>query len=152
MLITTLWAVVAGVAILIPLVIWRMKVAKRRRELMQHCVEAETLHDLLGPPQMVVVIDVRQPLDVLAYSEMIPGAKRIAPKEVLMNPDLIPREQDVVIYCTCPGEKTSWEILRQVQIHNYTRLKLLHGGLAAWKAKGYTVERYMDSFRLDSAK
>jgi 3-mercaptopyruvate sulfurtransferase SseA len=39
-----------------------------------------------------------------------------------------------------------------VQVHNYTRLKLLHGGLAAWKAKGYAVERYMDSFRLDSAK
>ena len=152
MLMTTLWAMVAGIAILIPLVIWRMKVAKRRRELMQHCVEAETLHDLLEPERRVVVIDVRQPLDVLAYSEMIPGAKRIAPKEVLMNPDLIPREQDVVIYCTCPGEKTSWEILRQVQVHNYTRLKLLHGGLAAWKAKGYAVERYMDSFRLDSAK
>ena len=152
MLITTLWAMVAGIAILIPLVIWRMKVAKRRRELMQHCVEAETLHGLLEPERRVVVIDVRQPLDVLAYSEMIPGAKRIAPKEVLMNPDLIPREQDVVIYCTCPGEKTSWEILRQVQVHNYTRLKLLHGGLAAWKAKGYAVERYMDSFRLDSAK
>jgi rhodanese-related sulfurtransferase len=143
---------VAGIAILIPLVIWRVKVAKRRRELLQHCVEAETLHDLLGPPQKVMVIDVRQPLDVLAYSEMIPGAKRVAPKEVLMNPELIPREQDVVIYCTCPGEKTSWEILRQIQVHNYTRLKLLHGGLAAWKAKGYAVERYMDSFRLDSAK
>ncbi len=152
MLMTTLWVMVAGIAILIPLVIWRVKVAKRRRELLQHCVEAETLHDLLGPPQKVMVIDVRQPLDVLAYSEMIPGAKRVAPKEVLMNPELIPREQDVVIYCTCPGEKTSWEILRQIQVHNYTRLKLLHGGLAAWKAKGYAVERYMDSFRLDSAK
>jgi rhodanese-related sulfurtransferase len=152
MLMTTLWIMVAGIAILIPLVIWRVKVAKRRRELLQHCVEAETLHDLLGPPQKVMVIDVRQPLDVLAYSEMIPGAKRVAPKEVLMNPELIPREQDVVIYCTCPGEKTSWEILRQIQVHNYTRLKLLHGGLAAWKAKGYAVERYMDSFRLDSAK
>jgi rhodanese-related sulfurtransferase len=152
MLMTTLWVVVAAVAVLLLLVVWRMKVAKQRRELMQHCVEAETLRDLLGPPQKVVVIDVRQPLDVLAYSEMIPGAKRIAPKEVMMNPDLIPREQDVVIYCTCPGEKTSWEILRQVQVHNYTRIKLLHGGLAAWKSKGYAVERYMDSFRLDSAK
>jgi len=152
MLITTLWVVVAVVVALLLLVVWRLKVAKKRRELLEHCVEAETLHDLLEPPQKVMVFDVRQPLDVLAYSEMIPGAKRIAPKEVLMNPALIPKEQDVVIYCTCPGEKTSWEILRQVQVHNYTRLKLLHGGLAAWKAKGYAVERYMDSFRLDSAK
>jgi Rhodanese-related sulfurtransferase len=149
---TTLWAIVAGVAILLLLVVWRMKVAKQRRELMQHCVEAEILHDLLEPERKVMVFDVRQPLDVLAYSEIIPGAKRISPKEVLMNPALIPKEQDVVIYCTCPGEKTSWEILRLAQNLQYTRLKLLHGGLEAWKAKGYAVERYMDSFRLDSAK
>src|SRR5215471_704859 len=114
MLMTTLWVVVAAIGALILFTLWRMRVARKRRELMEHCVEAETLHDLLGPPQKVMVFDVRQPLDVLAYSEMIPGAKRIAPKEVLMNPELIPREQDVVIYCTCPGEKTSWEILRQV--------------------------------------
>jgi rhodanese-related sulfurtransferase len=93
---------------------------------------------------------VRQPLDVLAYSEMIPGAKRIAPKEVLKNPSVFPREQDVVIYCTCPGEKTSWEILKQAKSHQYTRIKLLRGGLAAWKAKGYAVEQYLDSFRLDT--
>ena len=99
----------------------------------------------------MVVIDVRQPLDVLAYSEMIPGAKRIAPKEVMMNPDLIPREQDVVIYCTCPGEKTSWEIVHKAQALNYPRLKLLHGGLEAWKAKGYPVEPYKEAFHLDTA-
>jgi len=152
MLMTTLWVVVAVVVALLLFVVWRVRAAKKRREFMAHCVEAETLHDLLGPPKKVMVFDVRQPLDVLAYSEMIPGAKRIAPKEVLMDPTLIPKEQDVVIYCTCPGEKTSWEILRLAQNLQYTRLKLLHGGLEAWKAKGYAVERYMDSFRLDSAK
>jgi len=50
-----------------------------------------------------------------------------------------------------PPLVTSWEILRQAKSLQYTRIKLLRGGLAAWKAKGYTVERYMDSFRLDSA-
>lgn len=150
MLMTTLWVVVAVVVALLLVVAWRLKVAKQRRELMEHCVEAETLHDLLEPERKVMVFDVRQPLDVLAYSEMIPGAKRVAPKEVLMNPDLIPREQDVVIYCTCPGEKTSWEILRQAKSHQHTRIKLLHGGLAAWKSKGYPVEQYKDSFRLDT--
>jgi rhodanese-related sulfurtransferase len=148
MLLIAIWAVVAlGVLLFVA---WRIRVAKKRRELFAHCIEPDELHELLEPERKVMVFDVRQPLDVLAYSEMIPGAKRIAPKEVLKNPTVIPREQDVVIYCTCPGEKTSWEILRQAKNHQYTRIKLLHGGLAAWKAKGYAVERFMDSFRLDT--
>jgi 3-mercaptopyruvate sulfurtransferase SseA len=32
-----------------------------------------------------------------------------------------------------------------------TRVKFLKGGLAAWKAKGYPVERYDKSFHLDTA-
>jgi rhodanese-related sulfurtransferase len=149
MLLIAIWAVVALCILLF--VALRVRVAKKRRELFAHSIEPDELHELLEPERRVMVFDVRQPLDVLAYSEMIPGAKRVAPKEVLKNPEVIPREQDVVIYCTCPGEKTSWEILRQAKSLQYTRIKLLRGGLAAWKAKGYTVERYMDSFRLDSA-
>ncbi|WP_035350449.1 rhodanese-like domain-containing protein [Edaphobacter aggregans] len=148
MLLISIWAVVAlGVLLFVA---WRVWVVKKRRELFQHCIEPDELHELLEPEPKVMVFDVRQPLDVLAYSEIIPGAKRIAPKEVLKNPAVIPKEQDVVIYCTCPGEKTSWEILRRAKNLQYTRIKLLHGGLAAWKAKGYAVERYMDSFRLDT--
>lgn len=149
MLLIAIWAVVALGILLV--VAWRVRVAKKRRELLAHCIEPDELHELLEPEPKVMVFDVRQPLDVLAYSEKIPGSKRVSPKEVLKNPTVIPREEDVVIYCTCPGEKTSWEILRQARSHQYTRIKLLHGGLAAWKARGYAVERFMDSFRLDTA-
>lgn len=149
MLLIAIWAVAAlGVLLFVA---WRVRVAKKRRELFEHCIEPDELHDLLEPERRVIVFDVRQPLDVLAYSEMIPGSTRVSPKEVLKNPTVFPREQDVVIYCTCPGEKTSWEVLQRAKDHHYTRIKLLHGGLAAWKAKGYAVERYMDSFRLDTA-
>ena len=53
MLMTTLWVVVAVVIALLLFVAWRVKVARQRRELMEHCVEAETLHDLLEPERKV---------------------------------------------------------------------------------------------------
>ena len=33
---------------------------------------------------------------------------------------------------------------------NFTRVKMLRGGLEGWKAKGYPVERYDKAFRLDT--
>lgn len=128
----------------------RIKRARERRELEQHSIEAETLHDLLMENNQVLVFDVRQPLDLLAYSEMIPGATRVPPKQIMANPALIPREEEVVVYCTCPDDKTSREILRRALSLHFSRLKILRGGLGAWKAKGYSVEPYKDAFRLDT--
>jgi rhodanese-related sulfurtransferase len=129
----------------------RYKRLKERRELEQYTIEPEALHRLLSSNENVLVVDVRQPLDLLAYSEMIPGAKRIPPKEVIANPSLLPKEVDTVVYCTCNSEKTSKSILQFALAANLSRVKLLKGGLAAWKAKGYSVVPYVESFHLDTA-
>nr|WP_188554739.1 rhodanese-like domain-containing protein [Edaphobacter dinghuensis]GGG82222.1 hypothetical protein GCM10011585_27200 [Edaphobacter dinghuensis] len=128
----------------------RIKRGRERRELELHSIEPETLHDLLTANEKVHIFDVRQPLDLLAYSELIPGATRVPPKEVMANPSLIPREEDAVVYCTCPDDKTSREILQRALSLNFSRLKILRGGLGAWKAKGYPVVPYREAFRLDT--
>jgi len=128
-----------------------VKRARDRREVREHSIDPDTLHELLIPVRKVTVFDVRQPLDLLAHSEMIPGATRIAPKEVLENAALIPKEIDAVIYCTCVSDKTSRAILRKARALEFTRIKYLRGGLDGWKAKGYPVEPYTKSFHLDTA-
>jgi rhodanese-related sulfurtransferase len=129
----------------------RMKQVRDRRELEEYSIEPEALHSLLEKDKEVLVFDVRQPLDLLAHSEIIPGSKRIPPKEVLEQASLIPKEKDSVIYCTCPSEKTSREILHRARALQFSRIKFLRGGLAAWKAKGYPVELYDKPFHLDTA-
>lgn len=128
---------------------WRLRL-RRRREIESYAIDAEELHSLLAPEPKVQVLDVRLPLDVLAYSEMIPGAKRIAPKEILADPTLIPAHIDTVVYCTCASEQTSREIIQRALGMGFRRVKLLRGGLEGWKAKGYPVEPYKESFRLDT--
>jgi rhodanese-related sulfurtransferase len=124
---------------------------KRHRdktELERHSISVEELHLLLESDQEIFLFDVRQPLDLVAYPELIPRAQRIPPKEVLDKPALIPRDKDVVVYCTCPGDKTSRTVLRRALMLGFSRIKLLRGGLSAWKEKGYAVEPYKESFRL----
>jgi rhodanese-related sulfurtransferase len=146
----TLGAVAITLAVLCVLVILRWKNRSDRREMEQYSVTSEHLHELLASNQEVLVFDVRQPLDLLAYPEIIPRAQRIPPSEVIKNPSLIPEEKDVVVYCTCPGDKTSRIVLRRALKLHFRRVKLLKGGLAGWKARGYPVEPYKEVFHLHS--
>ncbi len=130
--------------------IYRMRVLKRRRDLEEHSIEPEELHALMEAKEEVLLFDVRQPLDLLAYSEIIPGATRIPPKEILEQHTLIPKEKESIVYCTCTSEKTSRMILERARELEFTRIKFLKGGLAAWKAKGYPVEPYEKPFHLDT--
>ena len=129
----------------------RMKQLRDRRELEKYSIDADELHALLESKKDIVVLDVRQPLDLLAHSEIIPGAVRIAPKEVMEQAASIPKDKDSVLYCTCVSEKTSRMVLRYAMRLNFPRIRFLKGGLAAWKAKGYPVEVYDKPFHLDTA-
>ena len=129
----------------------RMRRMRERREMEEHSIEAEALHALMEAKAEVLVFDVRQPLDLLAHSEIIPGATRISPKEIVEHSSLLPKEKDAVVYCTCASEKTSMMILKRALALDFKRIKFLKGGLDAWKAKGYPVVRYDTPFHLDTA-
>ena len=141
--------VVAAIVLIVGLL--RMRHLRRHRELEQHSVDVDELHALLESKKDIVVLDVRLPLDLLAHSEIIPGAVRIPPKEVMEDVQLIPKDKESVLYCTCVSEKTSRMVVNRALQLQITRVKFLKGGLAAWKAKGYPVERYDKSFHLDTA-
>jgi rhodanese-related sulfurtransferase len=138
-----------SVVILVALGFW-IKSRRDRRLLNEHTITPEGLHALLDSKQDVLIFDVRQPLDLLADSEIIPGATRLDPEKVIENPSLIPRESDSVVYCTCPSDATARRILNQALSLNFFRVKFLKGGLAGWKAKGYPVEPYNKPFHLDT--
>jgi len=145
----TLTIIGAGVLLLL-LVLW-VRRHRNKDELRDHRITAEELHELIDSHHDILVYDVRQPLDLLANLEIIPGARRIPPKEILENPRILPKDKDAVVYCTCPSDKTSREILRVALSQKFSRIKFLSGGLAAWKAKGYPVQQYTEAFHLDTA-
>jgi rhodanese-related sulfurtransferase len=143
---------IAAIIATLALIGFWIKSRKDRRELEEHSITPEALHTLLTSHQDVLIFDVRQPLDLLAESEIIPGATRLAPKEVIENPSLIPKEKDAVVYCTCPSDETARSILNRALALKFFRVRFLKGGLEAWKAKGYPVEPYNKPFQLDHGK
>ena len=136
------------VAVLVAAVL--MKRACDRREFERHTITPEALFALLASDRDALLVDVRQPLDLLGDSVIIPGSRRFSPREVRENPSLLPKDKDVVVYCICPSDKTSRSILRRAMAFGFLRIKFLKGGLDGWRAKGYPVEPYEKSFRLDS--
>lgn len=121
-----------------------------RREMEQHSITPEALHLLMASHPEVLVFDVRHSLDLLADSVIIPGARWVAPEVVRANPSLLPKESDLVVYCTCPSDKTSHIILRRALSMGFSRIKFLQGGIDGWRAKGFPVEPYEKPFHLYS--
>jgi rhodanese-related sulfurtransferase len=123
-----------------------------RRELERHAITPEALHALLAWNRDVLVVDVRQPLDLLGNSAIIPGAKWFVPRAVLDDPCLIPGRKDLILYCTCPGDKNSRAVLDRALAMGFSRISFLKDGLDGWRAKGYPVEPFEKPFRLDSGR
>jgi rhodanese-related sulfurtransferase len=121
-----------------------------RREFERHTITPEALHALLASDRDVLLVDVRYPLDLLGDSVIIPGAKRLSPRDVREDPSLLPKDRDVVVYCTCPSDKTSRVVLHRALALGFLRIRLLKDGLDGWRAKGYPVESYEKPLHLDS--
>lgn len=124
---------------------------RRRIELEQYSISPQDLYGLMHSDRRVLLFDVRQPLDLLANSTTIPGSLRVSPDELKRNPALIPRDEDVVVYCTCISDATAHHVIRRALSMHYTRARLLRGGLEAWRESGYPVEAYTMPFHLAPA-
>ena len=78
MAVAAICAIALGILIFGWITVRRLR-AKRRLE--ANSIEPEALYAQLNANQ-VLLYDVRQPLDFLAHPEIIPGATRIAPKDI----------------------------------------------------------------------
>ncbi|HEY0162395.1 MAG TPA: VTT domain-containing protein [Edaphobacter sp.] len=89
------------------------------------------------------IVDLRHPLDYLPDPRVLPGALRIGPNEIRKHSEIIPRDRDVVLYCTCPNEETSAKLALQLHNLGVYRVRPLRGGFDGWKEAGYPLEEYV---------
>ena len=93
---------------------------------------------------MPFIVDLRHPLDYLPDPRVLPGAVRIGPNEIAKRQAEIPRDRDVILYCTCPNEETSAKVALQLQKYGVHRVRPLHKGFDGWKYLGYPLEDYVE--------
>ncbi len=90
------------------------------------------------------IVDLRHPLDYLPDPRVLPGAVRIGPSEIEQRNKEIPRDRDVVLYCTCPSEETSAKVAMKLQKLGIYRVRPLRGGFDGWKDAGYPLDDYVE--------
>jgi membrane protein DedA with SNARE-associated domain/rhodanese-related sulfurtransferase len=126
--------------------IWKQrKFLQQVRELRLEPSELKTMLDYAETNKTPApfIVDLRHPLDYLPDPRVLPGALRIGPNELKQHSEIIPRDRDVILYCTCPSEETSAKLALQLHKMGVYRVRPLRGGFDGWKQAGYPLVDYV---------
>jgi rhodanese-related sulfurtransferase len=103
-------------------------------------ISAEQLRSLFDGGKEPVVVDLRSPAARGVDRRFIPGALAMDLGELARRFSELPKDREVIFYCTCPNEASAASAARQLIDLGYRRVRPLEGGLDAWIAAGYRVE------------
>ena len=128
--------VLVVIGIIIARVIRQQKFLRKIRTLRIEPTELKAMMDRGDNP---FIIDLRHPLDILPDPRVLPGAVQLRPNELIARNSEIPRDRDVVLYCTCPSEATSAKVALTMRRFGIERIRPLRGGFDGWKEQGYPL-------------
>ncbi len=130
-------AFVVVVAVLLVGRIWRQRAFLRKVRSMR--VAPQDLKKMMDNGEEVFIVDLRHPLDFLPDPRLLPGAVRLQPNEVVQRSAELPRDRDIIVYCTCPNEEASAKVALTMRRLGIERIRPLRGGFQEWKQLGYPL-------------
>jgi len=119
------------------------RILRRRmtlRELAAARLEPEELKRQLDAGELVYIVDLRHPLELLPDPFTLPGALLFSPDSLAARHLEIPRDRDVVLFCTCPSEATAAKTAMTLIKLGIERVRPLRGGYDEWKRLGFPVD------------
>lgn len=133
-----LLAIIAAFALIIILKWWQRQ--RFYRQLRMARISVEELRDLLDQGKLPVILDVRSPL-AQSQGGRIPGAIQIDARTFGETPPELSADGEVIVYCACPNEASAALVAKRLMQRGYSRVRPLQGGIDAWVAAGYAIER-----------
>jgi rhodanese-related sulfurtransferase len=88
----------------------------------------------------IVIIDLRPGAELDLDPSLIPGAVHLAMEEIDHRHHEIPRDREVIVYCSCPNEVSSARVALSLHRKGVTRVRPLLGGIDAWRELNYPLE------------
>jgi membrane protein DedA with SNARE-associated domain/rhodanese-related sulfurtransferase len=124
--------------LLLPVLTWKaVQFAKMVRELRFHSITPAQLKALMESGEKVAVIDLSRFEDDPEDSASIPGAWRGDPTRMRgKSRVLVPDDVTLVIYCRSTNDFVSARVATALRKRGVNRIRVLEGGLNAWKASG----------------
>jgi membrane protein DedA with SNARE-associated domain/rhodanese-related sulfurtransferase len=120
------------------------RIVRRRmflKELLAARLEPEDLKRQLDAGEPVYIVDLRHPLELLPDPFTLPGALHFSPDSLAARHHEIPRDRDIVLFCTCPSEATAAKTAMTLYKLGIERVRPLRGGYDEWKRLGFPVDQ-----------
>jgi rhodanese-related sulfurtransferase len=119
------------------------RVMRRRmvlKELVKARLEPEDLKQQLDAGKEFFIVDLRHPLELLPDPFTLPGARHFNPEALAARHLEIPRDRDIVLFCSCPSEATAAKTAMTLHKLGIERVRPLRGGYDEWKRLGFPLE------------
>lgn len=134
------WLVIAAIIIYIAVRVWMwLKVRRLASVPRVHPRDvAKSLYDEESPSRCVVY-DVRSHGYYESGAKRIRGSLRIEPHALNQSAGTLPRDQQIILYCTCVREATSVHVARVLREQGL-QASVIAGGLRSWRRAGLPLE------------
>ena len=110
------------------------------RELRTARITVAELRQRQEAGEKLIIIDLRPSEELILNPALIPGAVHLRVNEVEQRHQEIPRDREVVVYCSCPNEVSSARVALLLQRKGITRVRPLLGGIEAWRELKYPLK------------
>jgi rhodanese-related sulfurtransferase len=90
-----------------------------------------------------MILDLRSRLELDRDPSLIRGALHMTLDDVRLRHQEIPRDRDIILYCSCPNEVTSARAALLLQRQGILRVRPLLGGIDAWRDRNYPLEPHV---------
>jgi membrane protein DedA with SNARE-associated domain/rhodanese-related sulfurtransferase len=124
-------------AIYIGLKYWQRR--RLLRELRMARISVSDLRRRQQAGEPVVIVDLRSASALEEDPAIIPGAVRATLEDIRTGNHNLPRDQEIVVYCSCPNEATAARVALLLQKGGFKNVHPLLGGIDAWRKENYPV-------------
>jgi membrane protein DedA with SNARE-associated domain/rhodanese-related sulfurtransferase len=110
------------------------------RELRMARISVDELREKLDAGENLVILDLRSSAALLEDPLVIRGAIHLSMDEIEKRQYELPRDRDIIVYCSCPNEVSSAKVALRLQRKGFTRVRPLLGGIDAWRERRHPME------------
>ncbi len=110
------------------------------RQLRMARISVDELHQKIESGENLIILDLRPHAELQEDPSLIRGALHMSMDEVEGRQQEIPRDRDIVLYCSCPNEVSSARIALLLRRKGVSRVRPLLGGIDAWRQRNYPTE------------
>jgi membrane protein DedA with SNARE-associated domain/rhodanese-related sulfurtransferase len=129
------------VAALAAYIVWKWQNRRQFvRKLRVARITPEELKQRLDNREDVIIVDLRHELEFDAEPETISGAVRMDPADLEEAIEVIPRDREIILFCSCPNEATAAQMALRLRSQGITRIRPLAEGLDGWRKRGFPMQ------------